>query len=74
MVRVALGRFAVPDKQKKMNQTSGAASHFGFISLPHFFGSSLCILSICFATSGCFSITCFVMAFTISSQEPVVSF
>jgi len=48
---------------------SGVASHFGFVSLPHFLGSSLCIFSIAFAVSGCFSITCFVMAWTISSHE-----
>src|SRR5580693_824552 len=48
--------------------SSAAASHLGFISLPHFFGSSLCIFSICLATSGCFSMTCLVMAFTMPSQ------
>ncbi len=31
---------------------SGAASHLGFISLPHFSGSSLCICSISLAVSG----------------------
>jgi len=56
------------------DQTSGAASHFGFVSLPHFLGSSLCIFSISRATSGWFSMTCFVMAFTISSQDPADSF
>jgi hypothetical protein len=56
------------------DQISGAASHLGFISLPHFFGSSLCIFSIRFATSGWLSITCFVMTFTISSQDEADSF
>jgi len=36
---------------------SGVASHFGFVSLPHFLGSSLCIFSIAFAVSGWFSRT-----------------
>jgi hypothetical protein len=37
------------------DQAAGAASNFGFISRPHFLGSSLCIFSISLATSGCFS-------------------
>ena len=53
---------------------SGVASHFGFVSLPHFLGSSLCIFSIAFAVSGCFSITCFVMAWTISFHDTADSF
>src|SRR5579862_3267817 len=53
---------------------SGVASHFGFVSLPHFLGSSLCIFSIAFAVSGCFSITCFVIAWTISSHDAADSF
>jgi hypothetical protein len=48
---------------------SGVASHFGFVSLPHFLGSSLCIFPIAFAVSGCFSITCFVIFCTISSHD-----
>ena len=43
---------------------SGVASHLGFVSLPHFLGSSLYIFSIAFAVSGCFSITCFVITWT----------
>src|SRR5579864_6441576 len=53
---------------------SGVASHFGFVSLPHFLGSSLCIFSIAFAVSGCVSMTCFVMALTISSHDAADSF
>jgi hypothetical protein len=53
---------------------SGVASHFGFVSRPHFFGSSLCIFSIAFAVSGCLSMTCLVMVFTISSQVDADSF
>ena len=48
---------------------SGVASHFGFVSLPHIFGSALCISAIAFAVSGCLSITCFVMVCTIPSQD-----
>ena len=62
------------DRDFTQDYVSGAASHFGFVSLPHFLGSSLCIFSIAFAVSGCFSITCFVMVWTISSHEPAESF
>src|SRR5579863_3685703 len=53
---------------------SGVASHFGFVSLPHLLGSSLCIFSIAFAVSGCFSVTCFVIAWTISFHDAADSF
>src|SRR6202035_1661001 len=53
---------------------SGVASHFGFVSLPHFLGSSLCIFSIAFAVSGWFSITCFVITWTISFHDAADSF
>lgn len=56
------------------DQTSEAASHFGFVSLPHLLGSSLCIFSICLYTSGCFSVTCFTMTLTISSHDEADSF
>src|SRR5215471_17339579 len=52
---------------------SGLASHLGFVSRPHFFGSSLCIFSMAFAVSGWFSITCLVMVMTTSSHVDAVS-
>ena len=62
------------DRDFTQDYVSGVASHFGFVSLPHSLGSSLCIFSIALAVSGCFSITCFVMVLTISSHDPADSF
>jgi hypothetical protein len=49
---------------------AGAASHFGFISLPHFLGSCSCIFFISSAVSGWSLVTCFTIVCTISSHVP----
>jgi hypothetical protein len=71
---IEISDFSAHARDFTQDYVSGVASHFGFVSLPHFLGSSLCIVSIAFAVSGCFSITCFVMVLTISSHDPADSF
>jgi hypothetical protein len=72
--RTITRRYSAHARDFTQDYVSGVASHFGLVSLPHFLGSSLCIVSIAFAVSGCFSITCFVMVLTISSHDPADSF
>lgn len=66
--RLSNTRVRPPQRDLVQVSSAGAASHFGFISRPHFLGSWACICSILLATSGWLCTTCLVMFCTNSSQ------